>query len=144
MTPSAEALIKAARDVQSRAHAPYSRFMVGAALATPSGEVFTGCNVENASFGLTICAERSAVVAAVAAGHSEFSAIAVVSRGGVAPCSRPPPNNRSEHASARGICLTRSVRRGRVVSQPLQSVNYGRVLIGCPDSHLHRSWKCPS
>ena len=86
MTPSAEALIKAARDVQSRAHAPYSRFMVGAALATPSGEVFTGCNVENASFGLTICAERSAVVAAVAAGHSEFSAIAVVSRGGVAPC----------------------------------------------------------
>jgi cytidine deaminase len=74
-----EALYRAAVEVRERAYAPFSKFRVGAALLTADGSLFTGCNVENRSFGLTICAERTAVVSAVAAGHREFQAVAVVS-----------------------------------------------------------------
>ena len=74
-------LIRQAIRARSSAHAPYSRFRVGAALRTRDGRVVTGCNVENASYGLTICAERNAVAAAVAAGHKTFSALAVVAEG---------------------------------------------------------------
>lgn len=63
---------------RERAYAPYSKFAVGAALLADSGEIFTGCNVENVSFGLTICAERVAVSTAVQAGCRQFSGIAVV------------------------------------------------------------------
>lgn len=67
-----------ARLARERAHAPYSKFKVGAALRTAAGEVVTGCNIENASFGLTLCAERVAVFKAVSEGLGPFSAIAVV------------------------------------------------------------------
>ena len=79
-------LADAARAASANAYAPYSRFAVGAAVLAADGRLFSGCNVENASFGLTICAERVAAGAAVANGDKEFTAIAVVSRGGVSPC----------------------------------------------------------
>ncbi len=64
-------LLASARQVMARAYAPYSDFQVGAAILTDDGRVFTGCNVENASYGLTICAERNAIFAAVAAGDGK-------------------------------------------------------------------------
>ncbi len=79
-------LIDAAVAARRQAYAPYSEFRVGAAIETVSGEMFVGCNVENASYGLTICAERVAVCAAVATGQREFVGCAVVTSGGAMPC----------------------------------------------------------
>jgi cytidine deaminase len=70
-------LIEAAVKVRRHAYAPYSNFAVGAALLTKSGRVFTGCNIENISFRLTVCAEEGAVAAAISAGEKDFVAIAV-------------------------------------------------------------------
>jgi len=81
-----EDLITKAMEARERAHAPYSDFTVGAALLTKSGRIYTGCNVENASYGLSICAERVAVFKAVSAGERDFEAIAVVTEKGVTPC----------------------------------------------------------
>jgi cytidine deaminase len=83
---SHELLVAAARAVRVHAHAPYSGFAVGAALAAADGRTFTGCNLENASYGLTVCAERNALAAAVAAGARDFTAIAIAAAGGVPPC----------------------------------------------------------
>jgi cytidine deaminase len=77
------ALGKKARD---QAYAPYSRFRVGAALRTASGRLYSGCNVENASYGLGICAERVAIFKAVSEGEREFEALAVVSENLASPC----------------------------------------------------------
>ena len=74
----AEQLLKSAAIAAGNAWAPYSHYRVGAALMTKTGEIFNGCNVENASYGLTICAERSAISNAITAGHREFSALAIV------------------------------------------------------------------
>ncbi len=73
-------------DAREKAYAPYSGFRVGAALLTRSGRVFTGANVENASYGLSVCAERVAAFKAVAEGEREFEAIAVATGNGVLPC----------------------------------------------------------
>ena len=72
------ALIAAARTAREHAHAPYSNFRVGAAVRAKSGRVFTGCNVENATFGLTLCAERVAIFKAISEGERGFDAVAVV------------------------------------------------------------------
>jgi cytidine deaminase len=79
-------LIAAALAAGRRAYAPYSNFPVGAALLAEDGSIVTGCNVENASYGLTNCAERVALGAAVAAGHLKFLAMAVATPGAVTPC----------------------------------------------------------
>lgn len=84
-----ESLLAAARAAMKRAHAPYSNFHVGAAVLTDQGEIFSGCNVENASYGLTNCAERSAIFAAVQGTQAdalEILAVAVVN-GNDVPCS---------------------------------------------------------
>lgn len=80
-------LIRAAREARRRAHAPYSRFKVGAALETADGTVITGCNIENASWGLTMCAERVALFTALSEGHRRFRRIVVVTS---APSPTPP------------------------------------------------------
>jgi cytidine deaminase len=85
-TSDRDELIQAALDVQQRAFCPYSNFPVGTAVRTISGKIYCGVNIENASFGLTICAERVAASSAIAAGERDFVAIAIVSRGGVSPC----------------------------------------------------------
>ncbi len=76
-----ETLLKMAYEVAEKAYAPYSKFKVGAALLTEEGKVFTGCNVECASFGGTNCAERTAVFKAISEGYHKYTAIAVVSAG---------------------------------------------------------------
>ena len=83
---TAEELIGLAREARQRAYAPYSRFAVGAALLGRSGRVYTACNVENVSYGLSICAERAAVFKAVSEGEQEFEALAVVTSAGGSPC----------------------------------------------------------
>lgn len=75
---TAEELVELARRVRERAHAPFSNFKVGAALETHDGRVFTGCNVENSSYGLSICAERVALFKAISEGVNEFARIAVI------------------------------------------------------------------
>jgi cytidine deaminase len=70
----------------ARAYAPYSQFRVGAALRTEGGETYLGCNIENASFGVTICAERVAAATAVAAGARDWKMMAIATVGGAAPC----------------------------------------------------------
>ncbi|MCO6400372.1 MAG: cytidine deaminase [Verrucomicrobia bacterium] len=74
-------LLRAAAQVSRNAHAPYSAFQVGAALLTDTGAVISGCNVENASYGLTICAERNAIFHAVAVKKRKFKAVAIVASG---------------------------------------------------------------
>lgn len=81
MSPKAStavALLAAARGARLHGHAPFSRFLVGAALETTDGKVITGCNIENATYGLTICAERVAVFKAISEGHRNFVRLAVV------------------------------------------------------------------
>ena len=85
---TAETLLRRAREARRHAYAPYSHFPVGAALLAETGEVFTGCNVENASYSLTTCAERVAIGKAVSEGVNAFRAIAVVGPADTAPC--PP------------------------------------------------------
>lgn len=79
-------LVRVASEVLLQAYAPYSHFRVGACAVAPDGEVFSGCNVENSSLGLTICAERSAIFAAAARGHRRIEKVVVVSE----KAERPP------------------------------------------------------
>jgi len=83
--PSPEALLEMAREARDQAYAPYSGFKVGSALLLENGQIVKGCNVENSSFGLTICAERVAVFSAVCAKASKFLAVAVSGQDGT-PC----------------------------------------------------------
>jgi len=79
-------LVQLAQVARKNAYAPYSHYDVGAALLTASGQVFTGCNVENAVYPMVLCAERTAIVKAVSEGQREFVAIAIATRNGGSPC----------------------------------------------------------
>ena len=79
-------LVRAATEARDQAYAPHSHFYVGAALLMPDGEIVVGCNVENASYSMTLCAERVAAASAVAKGYRSWRAIAIASVGGVMPC----------------------------------------------------------
>ncbi len=79
-------LIQVAQDARKRAYATYSNFHVGAALESSSGKIYPGCNIENASYSLTICAERTALFSAIAAGEKDFIHLVVATENGVSPC----------------------------------------------------------
>jgi cytidine deaminase len=81
-----EGLLALAAKAREAAYVPYSHFAVGAALRAEDGTIYTGCNVENASYGLTICAERNAIAHAVTEGARRFDAVAVMTENGVTPC----------------------------------------------------------
>ncbi|MCJ7841847.1 cytidine deaminase [Lederbergia sp. NSJ-179] len=81
-----EQLVKAAKLARERAYVPYSKFPVGAALLTKDGKIYTGCNIENASYGMTNCAERTAIFKAISEGDQEFTRLAVI-----ADTDRPVP-----------------------------------------------------
>lgn len=83
-----EKLLQLAKEARQQAYVPYSKFPVGAAIITKDGKVYQGCNIENASFGLTNCAERTAIFKAVSEGETAFEAIAVIADtvGPVSPC----------------------------------------------------------
>jgi cytidine deaminase len=107
----ARRLVDRAIAARQRAYAPYSRYLVGAALLGRGGAIYDGCNVENAAYSGSICAERTAVVRAVAEGEREFDAIAVATENGGSPC---------------GVCR-----------QFLREFDHGhlRILIATPDGH---------
>jgi cytidine deaminase len=86
MRPDRDALLRQASEVREKAYAPYSQYPVGAALLGASGRIYTGCNVENAVYSETICAERTAMVKAISEGERDFIAVAVVTRDGGSPC----------------------------------------------------------
>lgn len=86
MTPSQKDLVDAAIQARATAYAPYSGYAVGAAVRSKSGRIYCGCNVENVSYGLCLCAERNAVAAMVAAGETEIAEIAIVTADGGTPC----------------------------------------------------------
>lgn len=86
MNADYQALVERAAEARLHAYAPYSKFLVGAAVLCQDGSIYTGCNVENASYGLTNCAERTAIFKAVSAGMRAFRAIAVVLAGEPSPC----------------------------------------------------------
>jgi cytidine deaminase len=86
LPPQWHDLIAASREARSHAYAPYSEFTVGAAVLTKAGNIFPGCNVENASYGLTICAERAAACAAIAAGQQNIVAVCISLTGTPVPC----------------------------------------------------------
>jgi cytidine deaminase len=119
MTP--KMLIAEAERALENAYAPYSRFKVGAALLTRSGRVYPGCNVENASFGLAICAERNAVFRAVCDGERDFVAVAIVDAQGhgASPCGAC---RQVMHEFAPGLLVYWRDARGRIVRKRLSQL----------------------
>jgi len=115
------ALAEAAREARERAYAPYSKYRVGAAILTRSGTIFTGCNVENATYGATICAERTAIVSMVAAGEREPIACAVVTQGPLRAKSNA--TGAPEPGSPCGIC--RQVLAEFALDMPILLVGVG-------------------
>ncbi len=118
-------LVEAARGAAPRAHAPYSRYRVGAAVLADDGRIFAGCNVENASYGLTMCAERVAVGAAVTAGARALKAVAVAARGRAlpVPCGACRQVLAEFAAPDTPVLVTRAAARS-----PVKRLTLGRLL----------------
>ena len=114
-------LMAEAERARLRAYAPYSRFKVGAALLTASGRIIHGCNVENASFGLSICAERTAVFKAIGEGERDFVAIAVTAepKQSASPCGAC---RQVLHEFAPDLRVFWRVQGGRVLERPLRAL----------------------
>ena len=81
-----KALIEAAQSARAHAYAPYSTYHVGASVLAGSGRIYSGCNVENTSYGLTVCAERVAILKAISEGEREIAALVVATENGATPC----------------------------------------------------------
>lgn len=120
-------LARAAAAARDRAYAPYSRFRVGAAARTTDGAIFVGCNVENASYGLTICAERVAVFAAVAAGRRAITDVAVVTDASPpsAPCGACRQVLREFGAHARVVAINGDGERWEATMDELLPRSFG-------------------
>lgn len=114
-----EALIKSALEAKEKAYSPYSHYQVGAALLTEGGQVFEGCNIENASYGATNCAERTAFFKAVSQGERDFRAIAIV--GGL------QGEEIKDYASPCGIC--------RQVMQEFCKDDFQIIVAICPEKY---------
>ncbi len=116
-----ERLVQAARKVCKLAYAPYSKFKVGAALLTESGNIYTGCNVENASYSLTICAERVAIAKAVSEGETKFISLAIVANG----CESVPPCGACRQVMSefsRGLKVLIISKHGKILQKSLQGL----------------------
>ena len=111
---SEQSLLAEATAIRRQAYAPYSGFLVGAALQAADGTIFTGANIENASYSATICAERVALPAAMLAGHREFTAVAVVGAGS-APCTPCGVCRQSLFEVAPGLTVIAAGETGRVL-----------------------------
>lgn len=122
-------LIEAARAAAAHAYVPYSRFPVGAAVLTMSGEIVPGVNIENASFGLTVCGERVAIFTAAARGHRELAAVAVSAprAPGTAPCGacRQVMNEFRPHAGELVVLLDHGDRIERIALSALLPRSFG-------------------
>lgn len=118
-------LIAMAIAARGRAYAKYSRFLVGAAIRAGDGRIYAGCNVENASYGLTICAERNAAFAAVAAGQQRFELLALVTAGGYPPCGACR-QVLAEFAPDLPILILDASAPGRIVETDLATLLPGR------------------
>lgn len=118
----ARELLQRAREARARAYAPYSGFPVGAALLADDGRIFTGVNVENASYGLTTCAERTAVVRAIAEGSRGFTAIAVAGPDDDLAC--PPCGSCRQilHEASPGMVVITSSGSGKLRLVPLEQL----------------------
>ena len=128
MTP--EKLLELAHEARERAYAPYSHYAVGAALLTKDGRVYQGCNIENASFSATNCAERTAFFKAVYDGCYDFAAIAVV--GG--PAGKPA-QARDEPSGPCGVCR----KTARIAAVRLYKRQYGGLIFGA----FHKNFTAP-
>jgi cytidine deaminase len=137
-----EALIAAALAARGLAYAPYSNFHVGAALLTAEGELFIGCNVENASYGMTTCAERVAVCNAISDGRREFAMLALATPGGAMPCGACR-QVLAEFCDDLPILLIDTQRNNAVVEVALKYLLPGMFRLTTPATSRAQSWETP-
>lgn len=125
-------LVQTARDAMDNAYAPYSKFRVGAALVTRGGHIFTGVNVENASYGLTVCAERVAVFKSVSEGRQDITRVAIVSSSGehTYPCGAC---RQTLNEFGKDMKIVLGDKEGNTISIPLSDLlphSFGRESLG--------------